>query len=520
MPVAGLPAAGRRGRRLAVVWSVGIALLGYGLLMSFWRLDVTAWNGDELTYARAGSLYWQGEFRYNTEHPPFGKEIIGASELIFGQTLWAARLPSAVALLAGGIVLGLWLGRAATPVAGLIAAALWWSLPSLTGFPEAFGSAASLARGLPMRLGLLDPLAGFVALVALAFGWWWIRSGRPLAGAACGLASGLAVATKFSAALIVVVPAVVGCLALLRDARPMVRRLLRAAGHGALWTLATATAFVLTYAPMGYHQAREVVLNGWRFQRHHGMSGHLVVVMGKVYRHAPWWTLGWWQYAAWGLAAVLIALVVILAALVLRSTLVCYLTAAAVLPMAVLAPFSGLALPHYILVWRGPLIAVVAVAITVVLGWVRTHTRPLAAGVAALLVVAPFVAVGHRTVTATLRLHPEGYAALAEFIPAGTGDIWHRGFSGVMAAYLPGRHFVSATRTPTPGRPQPAAIVLDRAVTQRIGDGGLAAWAEAHGYEPIHASILDIWIHPPGREPNSPQSTPGMLIRAFFGGLR
>ena len=513
MAVTTLPAAstGHLGRRLAIVCLIGTGLLGYGLFMSFWRLDVPAWHIDELVYARAGNLYWHGQFRYNAEHPPFGKEIIGASEQIFGQTLWAARLPSALALLAGGIVLGIWLGRAATPAAGLIAAALWWSLPSLTAFPEASGSAAPPAPGLPMRLALLDPLAGFIVLVALAVGWWWIRSGRPFAAAACGLTSGLAVATKLPAALIVVVPALAGCLAVLRGGRPVLRRLLRTAGHGTLWTLAAAAAGALTYAPMGYHQAREVLLSGWRFQRQHGAVGHLVVVMHKVYHHPPWWTLGWWQYVAWGLAAVLIAVAVIFAALVLRSTLVGYLTAAALLPMAVLVPLSGLALPHYILVWRAPLIAAIAVAITVVTGWVRTHTRPLAAGAAALLVLAPFVAVGDRTVTATLRLHPEGYAALAAFIPPGRGDIWYRGFSSIMAVYLPGRHFVSGTRTPTPGRPQPAAIVLDRAVTQRIGDGGLAAWAKAHGYRRVQTSILDIWTHPP------PQQTGAQLTALSAG---
>jgi hypothetical protein len=507
MAVVTLPAAGYLGRRLAIRCSIGTGLLGYGLLISFWRLDVPAWHGDELTYARAGNLYWHGQFRYNAEHPPLGKEIIGASEQIFGQTLWAARLPSALALLAGGIVLGLWLGRAVTPAAGLIAAALWWSLPSLTTFPEAFGSAPPLALGLPMRLALLDPLAGFIALAALAVGWWWIRSGRPLAAAACGFTSGLAVATKFSAALVVVVPAVVGCLAVLRGTRPLLRRLLRAAVHGTLWTVAAATTGALAYTPMRYDQAREVFLSGWRFQRHHGMVGHLVVVMHKVYRHAPWWTLGWWQYVAWGLAAGVIAVVVILAALVLRSTLVGYLTAAALLPMTVLVSLSGLALPHYILIWRAPLVAAVAVAITVVTGWLRTHTRPPVAVAGALLALAPFVAVGDRTVTATLRQHPEGYAALAAFIPPGNGDIWHRGFSAVMAAYLPGRHFVSGTRTPIPGRPQPAAIILDRAVTERIGDGGLAAWAEAHGYQRVQTSILDIWtystsghtLHPPAQ---------------------
>ena len=48
-------------------------LVGYGAVMSFWRLGEPAWHTDERVYAAAGRAYWHGDFRLNPDHPPLGK---------------------------------------------------------------------------------------------------------------------------------------------------------------------------------------------------------------------------------------------------------------------------------------------------------------------------------------------------------------------------------------------------------------------------------------------------------------
>ncbi|HZB47490.1 MAG TPA: hypothetical protein VE547_00200, partial [Mycobacteriales bacterium] len=289
----------------------------------------------------------------------------------------AARVVG-TATLAGGLLLWLWLSRAVAPAAGPLAALLWWSLPSVVAFPEALPAGPELS--LPTRYALLDPLAGFLALAALAVGWWWVRSGRWVAAAGSGLLLGLAVATKLPAGLVGVVAGVAGTAAALRRPGGVARRLGRAGGQGATWAVAGLGGVALAYAPMGRDGAVASWSAGWRIQRDHGGGGHLVIVAGQRTFHPPWWALGWWQYASWGAAVTTAAALAVVAGLALRPGLAGYLTAAWLLPLALLVPVSGLALPHYPVIWRGPLVAAVAVGAVAAAGWIRARAGGGAAG--------------------------------------------------------------------------------------------------------------------------------------------
>lgn len=481
---------------VAAVRLVGAAgLLGYGAVMSSWRLGTPTWHVDERVYAVAGRAYWRGDFRSNPQHPPFGKELIGAAQAAFGPTLTAARLPAAAAALAGGLVLWLWLSRAAGPGAGPLAAVLWWSMPSTLAFPEALPADLRPEPSLPMRYALLDPLAGGLALGALAVGWWWVRSGRWSAAAGSGILLGLAVATKLPAGMVGGVAVLAGAVAALRRPGTGPRRVLRAAGQAAVWSFAAAGGILAAYAPMGLHGAVASWTAGWRSQRTHGKAGHLVVVAGNPYSHPPWWTLGWWQYASWGAAVTVVAALAVGLGLALRPTLAGYLAAAWLLPVVLLLPLAHLALPHYPVIWRGPLLASIAVGAVAATGWLRRRTRPWVAVAALLCALAPVAQLAARTAAATLTLRPTGYATLPAVVPP--GDVWLVGYPDVARPYLAGHRILSPPRR-LPASARPAAVVLDAMATVRTGDRRPAEWARVRGYRVVRSYTLEIWIRSDG----------------------
>jgi 4-amino-4-deoxy-L-arabinose transferase-like glycosyltransferase len=494
----------------ALRWALRLAVAGYGLFMSLWRLDVPAWANDERVYAAAGRDYWHGQFTYNPEHPPLGKWLIGLSEKWFGTGAWAVRLPAAVAMLAVGLLLWVWLARRVGGAAGVVAALVWWSLPAISTFPEVMGGQPDLS--LSQRLALLDPLAAAFAVGALVAGWWWVRSGRLRAALLCGLLAGAAVATKIPAVLLVAVPAVVGPLGTLRHAPPWwasrarlpndwalpaswqewTVRLGRVAVHAVAWLTAGFAAFAAAYAPMGARQAVRVFAAGWRYQHRHGTGGHDIVLRGAVWDKAPWWALGWWQYMSVGAAVTVVAVLATLAGLAVRSGLTAYLTAAWLLPMALLVPVSGLALPHYDLVWRPVLVAGCVAGGAVAAGRLRRWVpRPLVA-LLVLAALVPPALLGARTAAYTARLVPEGYAALPQV--AFPGQTLVIGNVLLARQYLPGWSVIPAAGLPPSHHLPPGTIVLDRARTLRAGDRGLGAWARLNGYRLVRSGTLDIWV--------------------------
>lgn len=501
---AGAPGGGECRRALVgLVWSFAVrfGLFGFGTFMSLWRIDVPPLNSDELVYSRAGELYWAGDYSANPEHPPLGKFFIGAAEHVFGATVWAARFPAAVALLFGGVLLWWWLSRVAGAAAGRIAAVLWWTIPGLISFPEALGAGPHL--DLPQRWAMLDPLAGVLALGTLAAGWWWGRSHRLAWALTCGLLAGAAVATKVPALLIIVVPGVVGSLGTLFAPGPgwavgvpvVVGRVVRALGHGVTWVVGGVVAFAMAYSPMGYKAAEASVRTGWRFQRVHGMSGHSILLRGEVYQHSPWWSLAWWQYVGLGPVLSVVAVCGTVAGLVVGDRLTAYLTAAWVVPMVGLVPLSHLALPHYDLVWRAPLIGgcVAGGAAGIRRLGLVPYGRWVRVGVVVLALL-PAGMLGVRTVGHTVGLAPSGYAALPGVVAS--GEVQVVGNVTLVRHYLPDDVVHGVRNAPRPHRAAPGTIILDRASTGRGSDFGLTAWARLHHYRYISTGTLDVYVRP------------------------
>jgi len=555
-PRVGRPAlVDRAGSGLALRWSGRLALLGLGGWLSLFRLSTPSWGLDEPTYAAAGRAYWRGDFGPNPEHPPLAKYLIGAAEWLFGPTVTAARLPAALMLLATGLVAWAWLARVGPRGAGPIAALLVWTVPVLTTFPEALDRAPDTAT--LTRTAMLDPVAAGLALAALAVGWWWLRSGRLPAAAACGLLSLLACTAKLAAALIIVVPAVAGCLAVAGRPGTLPARLGRLAAHVGAWLAAAAVAVVATYAPMGWPGALDTFRRGYAKERRHGHSGHLIVVSGRPRLHGPWWIDLAWQRASWGTALSVVAVLAVLLGLLARSGLTAYLAAAGLLPVVALTPLTGLALPHYLLLWRPVLIVAAVVGGTAGVRWLagaaRRGTRPpdpgwpgarratgigasgIGAGgiglggvgvsgiglggvggggagtrpvgarrdavrravvvaVAAVLAVPPAAAAG-RSITALATLRPTGYAALPGLVPPG-GTVWLVGDYGAGQFQLPGRRFPNLASGRADLTARPDAIVLDRGFTRRGIGAGLDTFADRYGYHLVRSGALDIWLRP------------------------
>lgn len=506
-----------RALRSVSVWSGVVLLAAAGCWLAFARLSVPAWGVDEPVYARAGLAYWHGDFGLNPEHPPLGKYLIGASEAAFGSTVGAARLPGALALLGSGLLLWAWLSRVGPRWSGPVAAALTWTLPVLAGFPEALDESPATAA--MARAALLEPVAAVLGLAALAAGWWWLRSGRVVAGAACGLLSGLAIAAKLPAGLTVLVPAVAGCLG--AGCRPggVLRRLARTAGHGLLWIATAAAAFAACYLPMGVGPARRNLGRMWQLEHRHGTAGHPILVAGVVRLHAPWWINLAWQRASWGTALTVAAAAAVVAGLLARSGLTAYLAAAALLPATLLAPLTGLALPHYLVLWRPQLIAAATVGAAAAVsrmwrlraggrGRPRWAARISAAALGVALAV-PAALAGTGSAVATVTLRPTGYAELPALVPDG-GTVWLIGDLGAARFYLPHSRSVgyAAKRPP---RGVPAAIVVDRGSSLRFGDGGLPRWAGRHGYRHLSTGSLDVWLAPHSPHPLRPIPRSGIV---------
>jgi 4-amino-4-deoxy-L-arabinose transferase-like glycosyltransferase len=165
---------------------------------------------DEPVYAGAAVVQWQQHsLRYNPEHPPLGKTLIGVGlaitdprldpgfagdqtalgrRLLFesgndpGRLLLSARLPMIVLTLSFGVVVLLFARDLFGPIGGLLALALFAFSPDVI----AHGSLATLDV----------PAAGFQLVAVWAA---WRARGRPVPWlAVTGLALGAALATKMS----------------------------------------------------------------------------------------------------------------------------------------------------------------------------------------------------------------------------------------------------------------------------------------------------------------------------------
>ncbi|WP_420367113.1 ArnT family glycosyltransferase [Curtobacterium sp. L1-20] len=339
----------------------------WAVWQAFWRLGAANVTADEKLYAQAGVAYLHGDFSLNREHPPFGKYLFGLAQLVAGDGVFQARIVVALALLAGGAIIFVWLRREIGWWGALLGAGTWWVAPHY-----GFGTRIE-------RFAILDPLMTFFMIAALAAAWWWIRSDRWWWAAASGAVMAMSVTTKVST--VVVLPAFLVLPILFRRWRALLV-------GGAIWAGTFTAVFVGLYLPMGIRSAITYML---KFQEGQQTNGHPVQIAGMTYAHSPWWGNLWFlEQGATLPVLVVLAIGVLAAALVYPGRLVAFLG----LALACLSVFylgvAKIALSTYYFPFLPLLVLLSAI------GYAQLARRwrwTVAVGVAGALVTA-FMAVG------------------------------------------------------------------------------------------------------------------------------
>lgn len=397
--------AGRNDR----VFGVVAVLVGlWAMFLAFFRIPVAQVLWDEPIYSLAGWRYIHrdvfapgeggslGEFVDNFEHPPLAKYLFGIGQVVAGgQSITATRVVAAVCGLATAALLGWWVGRhydrwTGLAVAAVIALAPMVVAPSVVSF---------------RRLGMLDSVAGLLAVATLLLAWqWWERAARDALGWALvtGVAAGLATSAKESGFLVLVGPVLYVLVAAAR--RGELRRRVVQALTMAVVSVAT---FVVTYLPLGHPLDRIRYL--WDFQTKHSRLGHTVVLDGTTVSHPPWWANLWFAWDGLGTLLVVLLVIGVVAALVVtRDHLVAFCLMGLLGPVVFFFFFAGVALPFYWVMW-----APLAITVSVV-GWrsvllllgrgARGRSWVVPAAAAGLAILAAVPAVASTRTTASLEM--------------------------------------------------------------------------------------------------------------------
>jgi 4-amino-4-deoxy-L-arabinose transferase-like glycosyltransferase len=355
------------------------------LFTTFYALGTSPWLTDEPVYRDAGNLYVRHHsFLFNREHPPLGKYLIGISQLIFGRSEWATRLPAALATLATGILLALLVARAIGRLPALVTFAAWTLLPHPY---NAFDIS---------RAAYLDTIMVAFMTFAVYAAWRWRDSVSWKWAIAMGVGIGLATATKVTA--LSITPAVV-VLLIDRDRVVQRLRLRQLATGGAVGCL----AFLATYAPFGVHGAMRAIAHMIRFQLDHSKRGHRIMVAGHIYRHPPWWAQASWLWDASHITTLVMVASLLLVPLLVRRRISAFLLAITLVPAAAFAFFSPVLLPHWMYIWTPTMAALIGIAIGVSL------TRDGAWRIVGLVLAAAIAIPAFQHVRNIASLHPTGY---------------------------------------------------------------------------------------------------------------
>ncbi|MDM7891520.1 ArnT family glycosyltransferase [Curtobacterium caseinilyticum] len=386
------------------------------VLVAVWALYQCTWNllghnvhGDESIYVRAGWSYVHGDFAANREHPPTGKYLFGAAQLLLGQGVLGPRIAVAVLVLVVGATLYWWLRNECGHWTGLLAAGAWLLTPR-----DFLGSRVD-------RYALLDPVMICLAVLALATAWAWIRTGRGWLAPLSGVLFAMSVTTKVST--VVLLPAFVLLPLLFRQPR----RLLTG---GVAWLVAFVLVTVALYAPMGMRSAIAYMV---RFQDGQNEHGHPLSIAGTVHTFAPWWANAWFLWNGVGAATTVTLLVGLVAAVVLRpGRLVAYLGTALGCLVVFYTVVAHIALANYYAAWMPLLVAVAAIGLGRL---VTALPRPTGVVVAGAVVVALAVPSAVQSVTIA-ETRPTGIAVV---------DTWLRDHGRARGGVL----FAAATPTLT-----------------------------------------------------------------------
>jgi 4-amino-4-deoxy-L-arabinose transferase-like glycosyltransferase len=378
--------------------------------MAFFRLGAEDWRTDEQTYRQAGLKYVQDhDFSINQEHPFLVKYILGVTQVVSGSSeAGVVRIPAVTATLLTGLVLFAFARRVAGYWVGVLALALW----TISPLTLAFG-----------RVATLEVFLIFFSTLALYLGWRWAETGSWWFAGFCGIAVGLATASKLVGILFLPAILLVGLLKI-----GLSRHLIF---QGMLVGLAAAATALATYAP-AWSEAPSAIQNMFEMQSHHNARGSRQKINGVVYKFPPWWAHLWWQWEFYGTLASLSLGVAVVVTLLRRRALELYLLVAALVPFLVLSFCVQVKLHPYFGAWQPPLILLLAV----VAGKLAQQGIPR--GIFAVLLLAPFVYLGIQSVQAVSQIQPSTNVAIAQHLKDTRHD---RGTildqAGMLREYLP-----------------------------------------------------------------------------------
>ncbi len=253
-------------------WLYPALLTSAGLVLFFWRLGAPGlMDPDEGRYAEIARemlllkdwLIPHLNLAPYLEKPPLVYWLTSLSFAAFGQSEWAARLPAALAALAG-VYLAYWLGRV-----------LW-------GERQGFWGAMVLATGagyiVLARILTLDMVFTLFLNLGLALGYVALSRERPRLWPWAYLALALAVLVKGPAAL--VLAGLIWGLAALRRGRQACRALIQPKSW-LLWAVVVLPWFVAAASRFP------------AFSRYFLWEHHIQRYVSGVHFHAePWWYFG------------------------------------------------------------------------------------------------------------------------------------------------------------------------------------------------------------------------------------
>jgi 4-amino-4-deoxy-L-arabinose transferase-like glycosyltransferase len=279
-----------------------IVLGACGLTASTWHVFFATW--DEPEHLAAGvELLDRGYYEYDTEHPPIGRVVLALGPYLAGAHSYGTPPPSGVTegedilYRDGKYDLYLTLARAgALPFLALLLFVTWlWARRMLAGEGAAL-LAVILLLSVPPVLGhaglaTLDVAAAATILLALYALDRWLDTPSWRTAVLFGLATGLAVGTKFSAVPYIGLSLLALALThwvLAPHATPAERarvRRMRAAELG-LVALAALVPLFIAYGIRAPNEARVAVRFNWAVSyllQQHGAEHWLGVVLGHLW---------------------------------------------------------------------------------------------------------------------------------------------------------------------------------------------------------------------------------------------
>jgi 4-amino-4-deoxy-L-arabinose transferase-like glycosyltransferase len=374
-----------RALRTAVLFAV-LLLAAY---TSFFRLGVEDWGTDEPIYRVAGLKYVQdSNFSINQEHPFLAKYILGVTQVVSGSSeAGVVRIPAATASLLTGLILFAFARRVSGSYwTGVLALALWTISPLTLSFG---------------RDATLEVFLIFFSTLGLYLGWRWAEGGSWWFAGFCGVAVGLAIASKLIGVLFLPAILLVGLLKI-----GLSRRLVF---QGMVVCLAAAATALSTYAP-AWSEAPSAIQYMFEFQSQHNAKGHRQSIDDGVYKFPPWWAHLRWQWELYGTLASLSLGVAVIVAVLRRRALEIYLLVAALVPFLVLSFYVQVRLSHYFGAWQPPLILLLAL----VTG--KLARQGVARGILAVLLLVPFAYLGLQTVQTVSQVQPGSSTVVAEYL--------------------------------------------------------------------------------------------------------